>query len=279
MKIAYGFWRYGNGDLETAMDMVEAAREAGITHLDTADVYGYPDFGAAEKLLGEMRARAPSLLQGVEIATKASVEIGTPYNASKNYIANAIDASLMRLQLECVDLFYIHRPDTFAHPAETAAALDAIVTAGKAKRIGVSNYSVPQLNSLQAHLKAPVTALQVEFSALHVSPASDGTFDLAMERSLDVFAWSPLAGGRLFQGEDLQAIRVRKSAEAIATERGTTIDDVAISFVTSHPAAPTAIVGTKNKYRLAQAVKASTERLDRKEWYAVFQACTGEKLP
>ncbi|MEO0696863.1 MAG: aldo/keto reductase [Pseudomonadota bacterium] len=279
MKIAYGFWRYGNGDLETAMDMVEAAREAGITHLDTADVYGYPDFGAAEKLLGEMRARAPSLLQGVEIATKASVEIGTPYNASKNYIANAIDASLMRLQLECVDLFYIHRPDTFAHPAETAAALDAIVTAGKAKRIGVSNYSVPQLNSLQAHLKAPVTALQVEFSALHVSPASDGTFDLAMERSLDVFAWSPLAGGRLFQGEDLQAIRVRKSVEAIATERGTTIDDVAISFVTSHPAAPTAIVGTKNKYRLGQAVKASTERLDRKEWYAVFQACTGEKLP
>ncbi|MEL6371029.1 MAG: aldo/keto reductase [Pseudomonadota bacterium] len=279
MKIAYGFWRYGNGDLETAMDMVEAAREAGITHLDTADVYGYPDFGAAEKLLGEMRARAPSLLQGVEIATKASVEIGTPYNASKNYIANAIDASLMRLQLECVDLFYIHRPDMFAHPAETAAALDAIVTAGKAKRIGVSNYSVPQLNSLQAHLTAPVTALQVEFSALHVSPASDGTFDLAMERSLDVFAWSPLAGGRLFQGEDLQAIRVRKSVEAIATERGTTIDDVAISFVTSHPAAPTAIVGTKNKYRLAQAVKASTERLDRKEWYAVFQACTGEKLP
>ena len=279
MRIAYGFWRFEKGDIDSAIEMIECARNAGITHFDTADVYGYPDFGAAEAILGEVRDRAPSLLQGIEIATKAGVEIGTPYNSSSDYVADAIDASLRRLQIDCVDLFYIHRPDFLTHPADLAATLDKIVTSGKAKAIGVSNYSASQLNALSAHLKTPVSAHQVEFSALHVAPIENGVFDLSMAQGIKAFAWSPLAGGRLFAGEDLKSIQISKVLKKIAKKRDRSLSTTALDFVLSHPAQLTAIVGTRNPARLAELATADFEPMDREDWYAVFQAARGEKLP
>jgi len=279
MRIAYGFWRYGNDDLDTAISMIDAARNAGITHFDTADVYGYPDFGAAEALLGSVRTETPSLLDGVQIATKAGVEIGTPYNSSKAYIAQAIDASLRRLKCDCIDIFYIHRPDFMMHPAELAATLDEIVTAGKAKTIGVSNYTAAQLHALSTHLTTPISAHQVEFSALHVDPVHNGVFDHAMARTTDVYAWSPLAGGRLFDGDDIKSQRVRRVLEEISQNRHWPITTVALAFVLSHPAQPTAIVGTKNSARLLELVQAAKKTLERKEWYDVYQASCGESLP
>ena len=279
MSIAYGFWRYGRGDSETAIAMIDAARNAGVTHFDTADVYGYPDFGAAEALLGEIRTRVPSLFDGAEIATKAGVEIGTPYNSSKDYIAHAIDASLQRLKVECVDLFYIHRPDFMTHPAEIAEALDGIVTAGKAKAIGISNFSPSQIDALSAHLKTPISAHQVEFSALHVDPVHDGVFDHAMKIGAEIYAWSPLTGGRLFDGDTEQSQRVRAALKEISSNRNWPVATSALAFVTSHPARPKAIVGTKSQARLQELADAVTQSLDRKEWYAVYQASCGEKLP
>ncbi|MEQ8935825.1 MAG: aldo/keto reductase, partial [Amphiplicatus sp.] len=204
-RIAYGFWRYARAEADAAMRMIETARKADVDHFDTADVYGGGEFGGAEALLGDIRKRAPSLLSGIEIATKAGVEFGTPYNSSKDYIAAAADASLRRLGVEAVDLFYIHRPDLFAHPEEVAGALDALVASGKAKAIGVSNYSPAQITALRRYLKAPLAAHQIEFSALHVEPLFDGALDQAMEQGVELFAWSPLAGGRLFAEGDARA--------------------------------------------------------------------------
>ena len=108
-RLAYGFWRYRREDLAAARVALEAARAAGIDHLDTADVYGGGEFGGAELLLGELRRQAPDLFDGASVATKVGVERGSPYNSSSDYIARACDASLQRLGVERIDLFYIHR--------------------------------------------------------------------------------------------------------------------------------------------------------------------------
>ncbi|MEM8772429.1 MAG: aldo/keto reductase [Pseudomonadota bacterium] len=279
MPIAYGLWRYGRDDLGQMQTMVAAARELGIDHFDTADVYGYPEVGAAERLLGALRDKAPSLLEGAEIATKAGVDIGTPYNASRAYIEKAIDASLERLQTNCIDLFYIHRPDMLAHPAETAAALDAIIASGKAKSLGVSNYAPEQIKSLNAFLQTPLSAHQVEFSTLHVNPAADGVFDQAMANDMRVYAWSPLGGGRLFTDGDTQSKRVRYVLSDIAERYECSPMAAALAFVMTHPAGVRPILGTSNPSRLKDAVSAENIRLDRKDWYALYQASTGEKLP
>ncbi|MBB5519991.1 aldo/keto reductase [Amphiplicatus metriothermophilus] len=278
--IAYGFWRYGPDDLALAIEMIGAAREAGISHFDTADVYGgRGHFGAAEALLGEARRRAPSLLGGVEIATKVGVERGTPYNSSKEYIIRAVDASLRRLGAERVDLLYVHRPDLLAHPAEVAEALDALVAGGKAARVGVSNYAPAQIEALRGFLKTPLAAHQIELSALATAPFFDGTLDQAMAWDMSVYAWSPLGGGRLFDPADGRAARVRTALEKHAKAAGCAVGAMALAFLMRHPARPTPIIGTRSVTRLREAVAAARVRLDRGAWYEILQASLGERLP
>lgn len=279
MSVAYGFWRYGKNDLDTALSMIEAARNAGVTQFDTADVYGYPDFGAAEALLGDIRIKAPDLLKGAQIATKAGVEVGTPYNSSGDYVTAAIEGSLRRLRVDAVDLFYIHRPDLMTHPRDLAQTLDEIVASGKAKAVGVSNFTATQVMGLCTYMRAPIAAHQVEFSALCPAPVHNGVFDHAMQEGYAVYAWSPLAGGRLVSGEDVQSVRVRDALSTLAAERGCSLSAAALSFVLSHPVQPTAIIGTKKPARLLETVEASAHLLSRKEWYAIYQASMGEKLP
>ena len=125
--IAWGMWRFSGDDVNAARGRVEAALEAGLSFMDTADIYG-PDngeaFGGSERLLGRVFAEAPGLRDKIVLATKAGIEMGVPYNSSADYLVAACEASLKRMGVERVELFQIHRPDTLAHPAEVAGALE-----------------------------------------------------------------------------------------------------------------------------------------------------------
>lgn len=280
LRYAYGFWRYREDEVDAAIEMLSLVRESGIDHLDTADVYGGPGgFGGSERLLGEIRRRAPRLLDGAVIATKGGIEPGTPYNSSRTYLAAACDASLERLRLERVDLFYIHRPDLLTHPAELAETLDGLVTSGKVANIGVSNFTAAQIEALLRYLKAPLRVHQIEFSAAHIAPLSDGTLDQAMQRGIAVAAWSPLAGGRLGDLGHPDKARVLEALHRVAARTGTSAVAVALAFLRAHPAAVTPILGTKTPDRLQECLKADTVRLSRAEWYSVVEACRGQKMP
>ena len=279
MRLAYGFWKYGGDEYETALKMMETAREAGIDHFDAADCYGTDGFGEVERLLGRLRTEAPSLFEGAELATKVGVEPGSPYNASKDYVSAAVDQSLKRLNAERIDLLYIHRPDILTHPEELAETLDAIVAAGKAEAIGVSNYAPTQVQALGVFLKTPVAAHQTEFSVMHVEPLFNGVFDQAMAHELKTYAWSPLAGGALFDGDNAKAMRVRAALEEVAEKLGCSVSAAALAFVAQCPAAPTPIVGTKTPGRLKEAADAAAVTLDRSQWYDVLEASLGNRLP
>lgn len=279
MPLAYGFWKYGAAEQKTALKMMETARELGIDHFDVADCYGNDGFGEVEGMLGRLRADALSLFDGAELATKVGVQPGAPYNSSKDYISRAVDQSLKRLAVERIDLLYIHRHDALTHPAELAETLDEIVTAGKAKAIGVSNYSPAQVQALNAFLKAPLAAHQVEFSAMHAEPIWDGVFDQAMTQEIKVYAWSPLAGGSLLDGDDQKAIRVRAALSDVAEKLGCSISAVALAFINMCPVGPTPIMGTKTPGRLSDAVDAMALALERSQWYGILEASLGRRLP
>ena len=281
-RLAYGFWRYGENDTEAAAAMLSLARGNGIDHLDTADIYGFngsSGFGGAETMLGKLRRQAPSLFAGAFIATKAGCEPGTPYNSSVVYLTAACDASLARLGVERIDLFYVHRPDLLTHPHELAEALDGLVAAGKVAAVGVSNFTASQIAALTRHLRAPLVAHQVEFSAAHIAPLLDGTLDCAMERGMAVAAWSPLARGGLGEGGAAGLARVREVLARIAEDHDLSPAAVAIAFLQRHPAAVTPILGTKTPERLRQAMAAATVSLTRAEWYAILVAARGERMP
>jgi predicted oxidoreductase len=278
-RLAYGFWRYQESEVETALTMLESARAHGITHFDTADIYGGPEgFGGAERLLGAVRRRAPILFEGAVLASKAGVEPGSPYNSSDAYLTRACENSLTRLGVERIDLFYIHRPDILTHPADLAATLDKLVTQGKVAAIGVSNFSLHQIEALIKELKAPLVASQIELSAGCVVPIFDGSLDQAIRLRLQVYAWSPLAGGKLIEGDpDLAAVHA--AIYDVAHAHGVSPETVALAFVFSHPASVTPIIGTKAPQRLAACAKARALVLERTEWYAILEASLERPLP
>ncbi|MEL7487903.1 MAG: aldo/keto reductase, partial [Pseudomonadota bacterium] len=202
--VAFGCWRFAGATAQEADARIRAALDAGLTLIDTADIYGYGEpggFGAAEALLGEVLGADPALRPRMTLATKAGVAPPTPYDSSPDYLHKAIDASLRRLKTDAVDLFQLHRPDLMTPWEAQAEALDAIIAAGKARHVGVSNFTVAQTRALQAHMTARIVSTQPEFSALHQDPMTDGVLDWCSETRATALAWSPLAGGALATGD------------------------------------------------------------------------------
>jgi predicted oxidoreductase len=281
--LAWGMWRFRGDDLAAATTLVETALDIGVNLFDTADIYG-PDngepFGAAEALLGRVLAQAPALRDAMVLATKGGIEMGVPYNSSADYLIGACEASLRRLGVERIDLYQIHRPDSLAHPAEVAGALDRLRRAGKIAEAGVSNHTPAQVAALAAHLPFKLATIQPEFSALAIEPLHDGVLDQAMELGLGVLAWSPLAGGRLAgDSAEGRAAAVRSALDHLARLHETSRAAVAYAWIMAHPAAPIPIIGSQTPERIREAADALGVRLSRAEWYGVLTAARGTPLP
>lgn len=276
--IAWGMWRLAGNDVAVARAKVDAALDAGITLFDTADIYGCdtPEgFGSSEALFGRVLSDAPHLRSQMVIATKGGIVLGVPYDSSAHYLAEALDASLRRMQIEHVDLYQIHRRDFLSHPQEVAGALDKMIASGKVLAVGVSNYAPAELTALQTFLSVPLASTQPEFSALRSAPLFDGTLDQAMALDLAVLAWSPLGGGRL-TGNDTPAGSLLADH---AAQFGVDASTAALSWVMAHPARPIPIIGSQTPERIAASVDAYKVEWSRAGWYAVLEAALGEKLP
>jgi predicted oxidoreductase len=262
---------------------VEAAFDAGISLFDTADIYGYngrDGFGNAEILLGRLFTADPGLRRRMVLASKGGIVPGVPYDSSVDYLVAACEASLRRLGTDYLDLFQVHRPDLLAHPAEVARALEALVASGKARSVGVSNYTPSQTTALVGHLRIPLASLQPEFSPLVIEPLVDGTLDLAMQHAISVLAWSPLAGGRIGSpGGDGPAKRVCAELDAQAMRFGVSRSAAAYAWSMAHPAGIIPIVGSQQVHRIREAADAYRVVWTRAEWYRVLVAARGAALP
>ena len=280
--LGFGCWRFVNADIGTATDRISHALDLGLTLIDNADVYGLDwggtAFGEAEVLLGQVLAHAPELRERMVLTSKGGILPGVPYVANSAYLSSACEASLARLNTEHIDLYQIHRPDMLTHPAETAAALDGLVDAGKISAVGVSNYTPAQVRALAIYLKAPLVALQCEYSLANLAMLRDGNLDLCMETGMVPLAWSPLGGGALMTGTDLPEALLA-ICDRLAARENTDRASLALAFVLAHPAGPVALIGSQTPARLTQAVKALDVTLTRADVYALIEAREGVPLP
>ena len=137
-SISYGQWRSTTDDVTAAQELLETALDAGMNLIDTADVYGLDargtGFGEVEALLGRVLARAPGLRERMVLGTKGGIRPPVPYDSSDAWLRTACDDSLRRLRVETIDLYQIHRPDMYAHPAEVAATLADLARTGQDPR-------------------------------------------------------------------------------------------------------------------------------------------------
>ncbi len=256
--------------------------DGGITLFDTADIYGFDGsggFGAAEAVLGEVLGADSNLRDRMVLATKGGIRPPAPYDQSANYLSEAIDASLRRLQTDRIDLWQVHRPDILTHPQELARTLDDAVAAGKVRALGVSNFTASQIDALQHFLGHKLVATQPEVSALRTDCFENGELDQAMMHGMAVLAWSPLGGGRLATPESPREKAVAEALDTVANAQRVSRTAAALSWLMVHPSGIVPIVGSQKAERVVEAVAAQSVRWTRAEWYAVFVAARGQPLP
>jgi predicted oxidoreductase len=282
--IVAGLWRIASWNLSVPerVRWIEQALELGITSFDHADIYG--DYGA-EALFGEALQAAPALRRRMQLVSKCGIRLRSAqrpykvnyYDTSPAYVRAQVEQSLRNLRTEQLDLALIHRPDYLMDAAALAETFATLTREGKVARWGVSNHSASQFALLNQH--HPLATNQLELSPLQMDALDDGSLDQAQQLGLRPMVWSPLAGGRLFTGEDEQAVRVRAEMEAIATRLGISLTTLAFAWVLRHPAQPHPITGTGRIEGLREAMAALNVSLDAEDWYAIWTASKGHSVP
>ena len=191
------FRAWGNTDVSEATRIVDICLEAGLTLFDTADIYSY---GRAEEILG--KAIAGKRAQ-VLISSKCTFRFGDGPNdagSSRYHILSACEASLRRLGTDHIDLYQVHEWDGQTPLEETLRALDLLVTSGKVRYVGASNYASWQLMKALGtaeRLGLPQFVSQQIYYSLQAREAEYELVPLAVDQGLGILVWSPLAGGLL----------------------------------------------------------------------------------
>ncbi len=263
-------------DLEGTRAVVDAALEAGVTLLDTADVYG--DRGGSESFLGEV---LEGRRDGVVLATKFGQDMGdgTKARGSRAYIHKAIDASLARLRTDYVDLYQYHTPDDVTPFEETFGALDELVRVGKVRFVGHSNLDAPQIEEVDAICRdrgfaRPVSA-QNQYSLLR-REAEKELLPTCERLGIGVLPYFPLASGlltgkyrrgeprpegtRLSERESVftdETFDRLEALEEFAKERGLTLLQVAIGGLLAQPAITSVIAGATKPEQVRANVEAA----------------------
>lgn len=263
---------------------VEGCLDLGCTTFDHADIYGSytteADFGMVLKT-------APELREEMQIVTKCGIRAVSEnrpdhkvkaYDSTPVHIIRSVENSLKALHTDYIDVLLLHRPDVLMDPEAVAKAFEQLRAAGKVKHFGVSNFTPSQVQLLQS--VTPLVTHQIEASVLHRNAFQDGTLDQCLMDDLVPMIWSPLAGGRLvIDDEDADVLRVQEVANPMLERYDVAFDQLMLAWVVQHPAAMQLVLGTSKLERVKKALKALEVKISREDWYALWQAASGRKIP
>ena len=282
--ISLGLWQnFGAADdADMARAIVRHAFDHGVTHFDLANNYGPPP-GAAEETFGRLLATdLRPFRDELIVTTKAGYPMGPgPYGdgGSRKYLLASLDASLRRLGLDYVDIFYHHRPDPATPLHETMGALHHAVRSGRALYAGLSNYSAERAREAAAILQAlgtPCLIDQPRYSLLDRSLEQTGLLDALEAIGAGCAVFSPLAQGllsgkyrgtvpqdaRMARGGTLPADRLTPvvarqlvGLAAVARERGQSLAQLALAWALRDPRVTTAIVGARTVQQLEELLQ------------------------
>jgi aryl-alcohol dehydrogenase-like predicted oxidoreductase len=260
----------GNLDQAQTKTVLDAAIDAGITFLDTADRYGNTH---SEEFMGEaLKGRRDQVV----LATKFGMDLGDGWQGPRgagDYIRHAVHESLRRLQTDTIDVYWYHRPDGLTPIADTLEALDGLVKAGTVRAIGASNFSAQQIEQADAIAKqrgfTPFTAIQNEYSLLSREAEAE-VLPVCEKLNIAFIPYFPLASGlltgkyqrdqpapegtRLANRDQIATPEQWDAVEALnayAAERDVALSEVAIGALLTQPAVASVIAGATKPEQIA----------------------------
>ncbi len=288
------WWNFGDDrPFATQREVLRHAFDRGITHFDLANNYG-PPYGSAEENFGRMmRTDFKPYRDELILSSKAGWDMWPgPYGklGSRKYLLSSLDASLERMSVDYVDIFYSHRADPDTPVEETVGALDTAVRQGKALYVGISSYSAERTRraaEVAVDLGTPLVIHQPAYSMVN-RWVEDELLDTLEDTGMGSIAFTPLAQGLLtdrylgdepveraggrssFDDSVVEANRDRLRGLAdVARERGQTLAQLAIAWVLRPGAATSALIGASSTKQLDENVAAAAntdftaEELDR----------------
>ena len=286
-RIVHGYWRLRDWNLsdDQLLKLIEQVLELGITSFDHADIYGNH---TCEAYFGRALALKPELREKMELISKCGIKMATDYNPeldikiydySTEYIIKQAETSLKNLGTDRLDLLLLHRPAPFFNPEEVAKAFDQLKSSGKVLNFGVSNFSPAQFDTLQSYLDMPLATNQVEISVSCLEHFENENTEYFLKHKIKPMAWSPLAGGAIFDPKTEKDQRLTAVLKNIAAELNTDIDQVMYAWLLKHPTGIMPIVGSQHINRIKSAVDALKIELSLEQWYKIYIASKGEDLP
>ena len=281
-RLIYGMWRLGDDSDTTpghVQKKIETCLSQGITTIDQADIYGGY---LAEELFGAALKSSPKLRDQIEIITKCDILVGAGryanvkvkhYDTSAAHIQASVDHSLRLMNIDHIDLLLIHRPDPLMDHNETGKALDDVIASGKVLSVGVSNFKPYDWTLLQSAMKNPLVTNQIEISVTENSALTNGDLAFLQERSKVPMAWSPLAGGALFSGNNSELLK-------ILTEVGEgDAAAAAVAWLLAHPAQIAPVMGTNSLARIKNLSRCLKLEMSRETWFDIYGAANGQEVP
>lgn len=286
-------WGAGQGKNHTAIfQTFQACLDAGPTFFDTAEVYTR---GNSERVLGDCMRRDT---RAVTIASKFAP---LPTRLSPHSLMDALDASLARLGVETIDLYYIHWPFTLLRIDALMDMMALAVRTGKIRAVGVSNYSAKQMRQAVARLaryNIPLAANEVHYSLLHRLPETNGVLDACRELNVALVAYRPLESGQFKSHEtsdkqessserqivsvsqtdgkkkQAQLAILRQTLGTIAQEHDKTISQVALNWLLRRDEHVIPIPGTTNASHLLDNLGALNWELSEGEFDEISKVST-----
>ncbi|MCO1339937.1 aldo/keto reductase [Kocuria polaris] len=290
-NVVQGLMRIQDKSDDEVRTIVRTARDAGITFLDHADIYGSETHGCERRFAEAMQLSASEREQ-YTIQTKAGIRRPGPFfDFSYEHLTSSVEGSLKALDTDYIDILLLHRPDALVEPGEVARAFDELHASGKVRAFGVSNHTPGQIELLKKFVKQPIVANQLQLSITHAPMIAQGIaanmggleqsvsrdsgiVDYCRLNDITIQAWSPYQAG-FFDGPFLGSARfpeLNAVIDRLAKKYNVPAMAIATAWITRHPAQMQVVLGTTTPERITAAAQGSEIPLTRSEWYELVRA-------
>ena len=285
MKTIAGTMRWGtwgaNLDDSGFAKMITGCLELGIDTFDNADIYGghttETGFGGGWRAAGVDRSE-------IKIITKCGIKMQSDifpysikqYDTTFEYIESSVNRSLRELQTDYIDQVLIHRPSPLMDMEDLAHTFKEIEGSGKVRSFGVSNFTPYQIDIL-AELY-PLAANQIEISVVNHNAFTDDSLILSAANGLEIQAWSPLAGGALWNANSTSEQDRIDRLQKVADRYEWALDQMAYLFLFHHHIGIRPVTGTSKLNRIETVINCEQQQITDQQWFEIYEASRGHEV-